>query len=323
MKGISVRLFTLSAVCALAGAFTSCSFEAPKITAPRYALVYGIKNYPIPSGGAGLLYTVKDADSIASILTTQGWTVNEYTDTGTGTDSVTKEKIRAAIVALATVASDSTILIYYSGHGTYVDSSWGSDYYPRYSGAYICPYDSVESTPGLSYGYIDSSTVANLISPSELQTWIAQAGTRNVIVILDSCNSGGFVSSSGALDASPQNYFTMASYSAFSTAMSNFGGLLVANASASGAKTPIVISAAGTNESSYDGDSSMAHGVFTYYLLQSATKGDKDGDGIVTTTEAYSYTAEALKSKFDSNPMNTAFLPHISGDTRDLVLFTK
>lgn len=112
-------------------------------------------------------------------------------------------------------------------------------------------------------------------------------------------------------------------FSAFATALSNFGSLLVANASASGAKTPIVLSAAGTNESSYDGTVAMQHGVFTYYLLQAATNGDGNGDGVVTTTEAYAYTFAAIKAQWDSDPYVIAFLPHISGGTRDLVLFVK
>jgi hypothetical protein len=72
----------------------------------------------------------------------------------------------------------------------------------------------------------------------------------------------------------------------------------------------------------------MAHGVFTYYLLQAATKGDSDGDGVVTTTEAYAYTAKSIK-EWDATLTSTdtangtyPFLPHISGDTRDLVLFS-
>jgi uncharacterized caspase-like protein len=220
------------------------------------------------------------------------------------------------------LSSDSTILVYYSGHGTLVDASW-TGYYPTYSGVYICPWDSIEQvSTDPAWGFIDASTAPNLVSPAELQNWLAQAGTQNAIVIFDSCNSGGFVSSSGAIDSSPQNYSMMTSYSAFSTAMSNFGSLLSANASASGLKAPIVISAAGSLESSYDGTPSMAHGVFTYFLLQAATRGDKDGDGIVTTTEAYSYTSEAIKSQYDSI-FGASFLPHISGDTRDLVLFTK
>jgi helicase len=164
---------------------------------------------------------------------------------------------------------------------------------------------------------LDPSTV---ISAPQLAEMLSILPTKNIIVILDSCYSGGFVPSGSSIDGSPASYYSMASYSALGTAIGNFGSLLVANASASGGKTPIVLSAAGSAELSYE-TAELSHGVFTYYLLEAATKGDKDGDGIVTTTEAYSYASEAIKSKFDS-VYGASFLPHISGDTRDLALFT-
>jgi Caspase domain len=294
----------------------SCAQDV-KITAPRYALVYGILNYPHTT----LKYTVKDSDAMNALLTGQGWAVQESTDS-----VVTKDKIKNDIISLSSVAPDATILIYYSGHGTYVDSSWNSGgypYFPTHSGAYICPYDSVNTN-----GLIDSTTIAYLISAPELVTWLKQAGTKNVIVILDSCFSGGFVSPGSAIDASPQDYSSMPYFSAFSTALSNFGNLLVANASASGEKTPIVLSAAGTNESSYDGDSGMQHGVFTYFLLDAAINGDADGDGFITTTEAYEYTSKRIQEwginqVLTGYPVGNPFLPHLSGGTRDLVLFVK
>jgi uncharacterized caspase-like protein len=296
---------------ALSIAICSCAQEV-KITSPHIALVYGIaaayKSSP-------LTYTVDDAQGMASTLAAHGWSVpigNEKEDT-----AVTKAQIKLDILSLASASSDSTILFYYSGHGTFVDSTWGSPYYPAHSGPYIVPYDAVGSDG------VNTTTVVNLISPSELASWFSQVATKNVIIILDSCFSGGFVSPGSAIDASPQNYSSMPYFSAFATALSNFGNLLVANASASGAKTPIVLSAAGTNESSYDGTVAMQHGVFTYYLLQAVTNGDSNGDGVVTTTEAYVYTSAAIKSQWDANPYVTAFLPHISGGTRDLVLFVK
>ncbi|MGA2546065.1 MAG: caspase family protein [Rectinemataceae bacterium] len=295
---------------ALSIAICSCAQDV-KITAPRYALVYGVADYQTDK----LYYTVDDARSMASTLTTYGCSaanIHEKED-----NAVTKAQIRSDILSLASVSSDSTVLFYYSGHGSYVDSTWGPPYYPAHSGPYIVPYDAVGADG------IDITTVVNLISPSELASWFSQVGTKNVIIILDSCFSGGFVSPGSAIDASPQDYSSMPYFSAFSTALSNFGSLLVANASASGAKTPIVFSAAGTNESSYDGTVAMQHGVFTYYLLQAATDGDSNGDGVVTTTEAYVYTSVAIKSQWDANPYVIAFLPHISGGTRDLVLFVK
>jgi hypothetical protein len=293
-------------------AFASCVMRAPTITAPRYALVYGVQNY---LNGA-LQFADNDARAMKSILAAQGWSfaiVPEREDS-----SVTKDQLKNDILSLSSVPSDSTVLVYFSGHGTDADLWNPRD--PAYSGPYIVPYDAISLT-GLT-------EPTELVSPAELQGWLAQIGTKNVIVILDCCYSGGFVSSSGATDASPKNYSSTALYSAFATAMCNFSGLLVANASASGAKTPIVISAAGPSDKSIE-DDALSHGVFTYFLLKAATQGDSDGDGVVTTTEAYAYASAHIKewdsslTYYDEYDKDIwPFLPHISGDTRDLVLFT-
>jgi uncharacterized caspase-like protein len=215
--------------------------------------------------------------------------------------------LNADILALSSqITSNSTVLFYFSGHGTYFNGT-----------AYIVPYD------GISDAENPVLDLSNCIAPADLNSLFAILPTKNIIVILDTCYSGGFVSPGSSIDSSPQDYSSMPYFSAFATALSNFGSLLVANASASGAKTPIVLSAAGTNESSYDGTVAMQHGVFTYYLLQAATNGDGNGDGVVTTTEAYAYTFAAIKAQWDSDPYVIAFLPHISGGTRDLVLFVK
>jgi uncharacterized caspase-like protein len=311
----------LAAVLLVVGlVFTSCTQTASSITSPRYALVYGIKNYLYKP----LTYTVADAQSIESVLESKG--VPSANMIEREDSAVTKAQIKADILSLASVSSDSTVIIYYSGHGSSVDSSWNDNpsgivYYPTFSGAYLVPYDAVTNS-GLTF-----LSMTNLVSPSELQSWIANIGTKNVILVFDSCYSGAFVSSASTTDASPSNYASMKSYSTFSTAMSNFGSLLVANASASGSKTPIVLSACGSNEESYDGTTAMGHGVFTYYLLKAATNGDSNGDGYVTMTEAYAYTTQCIKTWGASLPASddyagdAAFLPHLSGGIRDLVLF--
>jgi hypothetical protein len=302
----------------------SCSQAGSPITSTRYALIFGVEDYPGTS--SDLVWSKDDADSMAGLLNSEGWHVSEKIDS-----DATKDRIKAAILSLATVASDSTILVYYSGHGADITPEWGSDFYPTYSGAYICPYDSLGSD-----GYVSVSSAANFISPTELGSWLSQTGTKNVIVILDSCYSGAFVDPGSAIDGAPQKYGNGkgdggTKASAFSKAFSNFGPLLVANAKASGEKTPIVISAAGSQESSLEMDD-LRHGVFTYYLLQAKTYADSDADGVVTTTEAYSYTADkvyayCLKNGFDKQYDSDSrgyfdFYPHISGGTRDLVLFT-
>jgi len=319
---------------ALALVFASCA-QKVEITAPRYALVYGVSTYqsmylesdqyypytstPAPSKLINLSYSDDDANSIAALMQGEGCTVysrikGDVISNDPAQDSTpnkpTKAQMLADISRLASISSDATVILYFSGHGT---TNGGTPY--------IVPYEGV--TDAVNYS-IDLSAC---VSPSDLNGMLSQLPTKNLIVIFDTCYSGGFVSPGSAIDASPQDYSSMPSFSAFSTAVANFGSLLSANASASGQKAPIVISAAGSEESSYDGTTAMQHGVFTYFLLQAASKGDSNGDGVVTTTEAFAYTQKAIISWGSSltaaDYANFApFLPHISGGTRDLVLFT-
>ncbi len=309
-----------AAAIASAVSLASCAQQVT-ISAPRYALVYGVRDYP--GSLLDLSFTVNDADSIAELLASQGWVVRESTDS-----QATKAKIRADIEALASLSSDATILIYFSGHGTYIDPNAAG--FSGYQGSYIVPYDAVLA----GSNYLEPEKAPYLISPSDLNAWLSGAASKNVIVLLDCCNSAGFAPAGSSIDASPQDYSQRPSYSAFATAVAHFGELLVSNAAASGQKAPIVISAAGIDESSYDGSDGslgsivMNHGVFTYYLLNAGAEGDLNGDGVVTVTEAYAYTEKSIKAWYSGltdAQINffgfNAFLPHLSGGARDLVLF--
>lgn len=305
-------------------ASTACTQNASSITSKRYALVYGVsiynndkgegESFPITVDGVNytsknLTYSDNDAVDMTNLVTQQGWTVYSRVWGGNGDSTSatppTKSQMVNDLADIATKAdADSTVMIYFSGHG---DVESGT--------SYIIPYEGIYPTTGTS-----ALELANCVSPANLSSMLSVLPTKNIIVIFDTCYSGGFVDSGSAIDSSPSSYASMQSYSAFSTAMEKFGSLLVANASASGSKTPIVLSAAGSNEYSYDGS---GNGVFTGYLLDAATNGDSDSDGYVTMTEAYAYTAKKIKSWDEANSYSVyPFLPHLSGGTRDLVLFT-
>lgn len=276
----------------------SCSLGSASITTTRKALLIGIADYP--GRPNDLTYPAADAEAMQILLKAQGWETKTLTDA-----QATKSGIQTAIhYFLGSVPANGTALIYYSGHGTVSDIG----------DALLVPYD------------FDTSAWTGGISASDLSTWFeADLLTKNVIVIADSCFSGGFVPSSDSADTIGQEYAADSGGSVYSSplaALGSFGDLLAANAAAKGILSPVVISAAGSRESSYDGTSSMGHGVFTYYLLESATKGDANGDGYVTCTEAYSYAAKAVNWAWNNSiGGNKEFYPHISGGLRDLALF--
>jgi len=315
-----MRTYYAIAALSLAAALAGCS--AGSITVPRYVLSYGISDY---ADDGDLNSPADDAQFMRSLLVADGYTALQ---TAACTDSaVTKSQIQSDISSLASLESDSIIVIFYASHGTYFES--GS--YAGYEGAYLVPYDAINAD--------GSGVLTNLISPTELSGWISQSGKRNVIVILNTCFSGGFVDSGSSIDTAPQNYGPYddgTTPSGLWTAIENFGTLLSKNASDSEAPGPIVISAAGSEEVTYELTSAYSyifddHGIFPYFIIKAAESGDANGDGYVTATEAYAYAVSGIKSnwnvyyqgEYDSETGTYAdFMPHISGGARDLVLYS-
>lgn len=320
----------LAFVLAAASILIAAGCSAGTITAPRYALSYGISDYP--ASGAHLDSPQTDAQCLSDLLESRGYSALSLRVNG----DATKDHIRSDILGLSTLESDAIVVIFFSGHGTYFSASASSPY----QGAYLAPYDAVDVS-----GYVTPGTAANLISPSELGFWLSQAGKRKVMVIINSCYSGGFVDPGSSKDIAPQNYgpFDWGTTPAFGflSALGSLGELVARNARYSGSPGPIVISASGTNESTYEYSSSYynGHGIFPFYMLEAAEQGDANSDGFVTATEAYEYAVHRIKSDWnilaslylgpEADPnqgdllVYKDFIPHISGGARDLVLFSK
>ena len=163
-----------------------------------------------------------------------------------------------------------TVIIYYAGHGAPESdaNSLDEDGLEKY----LVPYDADPNdlyTTGLPM--------------REVETILQRLAAERVIFITDSCYSG----------ATAGRTFATAAHRAITS-----DAFLTRLAKAKGR---VVLTASRASEISEERDA-LAHGVFTYYLLQGlGGKADLDGDGIITVDEIYTYVAQKVPEATGQN----------------------
>ena len=278
-----------------------CAWE-PELP-ERFALIYGVADYPVNP----LKFPDDDAQALHGLFLAKG-----FSPDGTilrTNAAATKTQLEADIDALAARAGRNSLFVFYfSGHGGQ-DSADGPEPPPQDAlDEYIYLYDG----DGIQQGGLRDD---------ELMARISRIPSRQKVVIIDACNSGGFIGWSPGVDTVPPDYggYKPGALAYSAEAFARYF------ARPRGGDIPydqaIVITAAGERESSYDGDDSMKHGVFTYYLLQTPRRGDLNGDGFVTATEAYGYVKKQIDGIWNLNQPGARFFPRISGGALDFVLF--
>lgn len=281
----------------------SCTFD---LDYDKYAIVYGISDYPPPGLSSGDLSVADDdAVAMAALLTDQGFTVILQIDA-----DATKTQLLSDFTAFsgATTTLDDLFVFYFSGHGGQEVAGTGGG---------------TENTP-------DSDDLEEFIalhddelSDDELAVLLQGIPCARKVVILDACFSGGFISNALAADAIPPEYYD--------GPKGIFGTLgdaiyLYANFQDYGSDIPpseaLVIAATGEQDVAYETDD---NGVMTGFLLESATKADYNFDGYITVSESYFYIYRNINKRFNQlyGASGVAFFPHTSGGPVDYILFTK
>jgi hypothetical protein len=306
MRGFS-RLAAACLLLAILAGLSSCALNTPY---NKYAIVYGVADY---EGVADdLIYPYQDAIAMEAMLSAQGYQVLMKTNS-----AATKANLDIDIGLVALAAKEEDLFVFYfSGHGTYYLTG------PEPAGGdnlteYILLRGSL-GDPDLTY------------SDDELVDAFAPILARKKVVILDSCNSGGFIGNELETDGEPPS-LVEGSDGILERAAEAIR--LYANFDGDSADIPpwkaIVLSAAGEREFSYESPNKDGvgpeyyHGVFTHFLLKSEREGDLDRDGWVTVTEAFAYAQDMIYRawNYGYGYPSDVFSPHVSGGPVDYVLF--
>lgn len=317
-----LRALCLTALVVLA---TACA--PPGLPPARYALVYGVSRYVEAAEGVfpNLTYSDDDARSIAALLEADGYAVTLRVD-----QEASRENLEADLSFLAATAlREDLVLVYFSGHGGLL-SDFGLD--PEAVATY--PPDSQWI---LLHGAIDPTFTGRFLLPGDifpqravsdldLQGLMEDLPCSRKLVIIDACNSGGFIEKGADVDALPPDYSRLVRVDrtlVFARAVRAYltYAFLPADTRLA-ASTALVLAAAGAGEPSYE-YAPLGHGVFTYFLLEAAALGDLNGDGLVTALEAYAYVAAAIQESWNTPFASSAhlqFLPRVSGGAMDIVL---
>ena len=326
----------------------SCSlFRDVSVTG--YVFSYGVDDYGILfQDGIGnsfvlnnLTYTDDDAYAVYNMFSSRGYNaylrINDggvYNGGGIYPDTVSlsaaKSQLETDIAwAAANAGSEDTVVFFFAGHGGPVNSApgeevkdpiWSSDG-TRARNDWFFLY----SPSNVDYADLED----NFLSDDTLGELLESIPKGKIVVIFDSCNSGGFIgdsiyydpwndpvydSSGGAVINEPEiNAYNPPSIGDLISSWAN--GLSGYDVKADVA---LVLAAAGEQEESLE-SSGTEHGIFTYFLLQTPGRGDLNGDGYVSLFEMYEYTSQSL-TDYIGYGINS-YHPRITGSAVDFIIF--
>lgn len=269
------------------------------------ALVVGVAEYPYlvestgirAGGGEGEMQYADDdardirdaAINLASFSSTNVMTLID--------SDATKASIDAGFNWLAARDNKNTlVMISFSGHGGQVPDTAPYDETADGYDEFIGPYDT-------------TLTGDNIILDDELDVWLSRLESENIVVVIDSCYSGGMIDTAGVATGRGIG-FVLGTQDVIAQVAEADG--LAADISREGR---VILTASRTDQVSFE-FGALENGVFSYYFIEglSSTIADGDGNGWISAEEAFSYlecrvdnyvyenTGDVLDGPFNQNP---------------------
>ncbi|MFH2202095.1 MAG: caspase family protein, partial [Elusimicrobiota bacterium] len=230
------------------------SYAGAELAAALHVLTVGINKHKNPA--LDLNYARPDAEGVIDFFTAnQGGLFREVSRHELFDSAATKPSILQRLDSLRSVPPQDVVVIYLAGHGETLGGEW-----------FFVPHE-------LVYPDKEADLKTKALSSTELRKRITSIGAKKVLLLLDSCKSGGVMLAFAARGFEEQKALRQ---------LARASGVHVVAASS---KDQI---AAEVKE--------LGHGIFTHTLLK-ALNGDADGspnDGIVTVRELLGYIESTI-----------------------------
>jgi hypothetical protein len=229
--------------------------------------VYTLENIGCSSGACALASMSSSANGNILLLTDS---------------QATKAAIRDAITKWLDVWEDEDTLVvfFFSGHGMYAPDDDGDEDDPY--DEFIAPYD-LDCDP--CYPEVENPVwlPETAIRDDELDSWLDELESNQIVIAINSCFSGGMVESMAG---------TAETLSLGTRSGDGLGPLEVGDGFALDVSKPgrVVLMASREDQESWE-FGALKDGVFTYFLIQAlwSSSADLNGDGFVSVEEAFQY----------------------------------
>lgn len=261
----SVALCVLATGCATGslekGGLVKLSLEQGKLDDAyrprRFALLIGIEQTD-DEGYRPLRYAAKDATDLASVLMNPRQGRFDDVAVVTGRDATTRAGVLSAISTLASKANraDDVVVVYVSAHGTLARDERGV------LKRYLVTSDA----------RIEKAS-ATALSMEALEAGFKDLPSRRRLLVLATCHSGG-----------GKSLLPREVEAELATVKAGFYAPPLEEAS----RASVVLSASDWGETARE-DEQLENDIYTHFLIEGLSSGDRNLDGAVTATEAHDW----------------------------------